>query len=1689
MKQRVLSLLLTGAMLLSMCPPGLALEPDSGGLCPHHTEHTESCGYREAVEGQPCGHIHDGDCGFVEAQEEIPCDMDCAETGEDGQIIHAEGCAYTPAVEGAPCQHEHDGECGYVPADPGQPCGFVCRICPVQAIIDALPAPEDITPDNRAGVEAQLEAIGAAYGELSDEEILQLDTARCEAAQDALAALDEQTGNNLPTPLAEDTGNFTVSGGALGTDYTYAGGVLTIEKETELAISGPGPDTSIQDKIVIKDGIVANVTLENVNIDVSGTNDACAFEVAGSATCNLTLMGENILKSGSGKAGLQVEESAALTVTGNGDGSLEVTGSNYCAGIGGGYMGAGGNVTIHSGQVTATGNIGAGIGGGYKGAGGTITISGGTVNVANGNGYAGIGAGGYGTGGDIIINGGKISTTESSIEGESVTINDGTVAVGGNIGGNFSTGDNGSAVIMAFSISDNSDDNKKNWSGVIFEGNAGRVYGNQTLQDNFEIESGKALTIPNGSTLTVESGKTLTNNGTIGCYGEITGNLVNNGTIMVGSNGIIPGNTSETIIRFPTDEKYLDKDGGQLNIPTDAEFVFPGMTVLNSGWYIVYQDITLDRRVTVNGNVSLILMDGKTLNVNGGINVSEGNELTIYGQTNHTGTLIATAKSTNYGAPGDAGIGGNAEGSTGTITINGGTVNATGGGNSSSFGGAGIGGGGDNSGTCGTITINGGNVTANGSYRSAGIGGGCYSNGGTITINGGTVAASGGGWGAAGIGNGKNGDGSTFSTGTDGNAFIVAKPKISDNGDDRKQNWSGVIFEGDEDGKVYGTPTLKTDATIPSDKKLEIPADKSLTIDNGVTLTNEGTITNDGTLTINKDDKLVNNGAIINNSSNQGITGEGTIEGTGTLSGSGNIAGTIKNNLPIAPTITTQPGNRTVSALQSAKFTVVATGNPAPSYQWQVSTNGGSNWTDIGGATSNSYTIDPTSGSMNGWQYRCVVKNDKGEVYSEAATLTVNKLTPTVNPPTTKSLTFNNTAQELINAGSTKGGELQYSLSEKDGYSTTIPKGTNAGDYTVYYKVVEDDDYSGTTAQSITATIDRATPTPDTPTGLTATYGEKLENVTLPTGWAWGAPNTSVGDVGNNNSFPAIYTHDSSGNYEEVKQSLTVTVQPAPRTITVKGKADSPTQVTLEDAVIDPSVAGDTVSYGKSDSSTGSITWQADKVFSNLKADTTYYFFAKVEANGNYAAAVSNEGVVIATPAKAVSSIKIADQPTTLTYTSGETLDLSGLSVTVEYDDGTNGTIIWSDNKLAADPAAGTVLTVTGHNGKTVTISYGGHSATTNALTVTQGTPPALSITGAPTTIYNGDSFTLGTSGGSSTGAITWEIVSGPAAVDGSGKVTVTGTGEIQIKAVKAADTDYTQAEATITLNAVTRPTPPTGGGGGGYTPPTTYPPTVEKPSEGGGAAVVSPSNPKPGDKVTVTPKPDGGYEVDKITTTGPNGKPVEVTRNPDGTYTFKQPTGKVKIEVTYKPVETPWNNPFSDVSEGDWYYEAVRFVHERGLMNGYSDGRFGPNDTLSRAQLAQILFNKEGRPGVDYLLDFSDVANEAWYTEAIRWATSQGIVGGYGNGTFGPNDPITREQLAVMLWRYSGSPAATNKELHFNDTDEISGFALEAIRWAVENGILNGYGDGRLGPQGQATRAQMAQMLKNFIENQEENT
>lgn len=248
-----------------------------------------------------------------------------------------------------------------------------------------------------------------------------------------------------------------------------------------------------------------------------------------------------------------------------------------------------------------------------------------------------------------------------------------------------------------------------------------------------------------------------------------------------------------------------------------------------------------------------------------------------------------------------------------------------------------------------------------------------------------------------------------------------------------------------------------------------------------------------------------------------------------------------------------------------------------------------------------------------------------------------------------------------------------------------------------------------------------------------------------------------------------------------------------------------------------------------------------------------------------------------------------------------------------------------------------------------------------------------------------------------------------------------------------------------------------------------------------GGTLKITPTSANAGHKVTITAKPDSGYSLEKLTVTDNKGNELALTDNGADKYAFTMPKGKVTVNVAFQPIEKPWNNHFQDVTADMWYYDAVKFVNETGLMNGLSNDVFAPNSNLSRAQLTQILYNREGRPSTERS-PFTDVSDESWYSNAVAWATEKGIVSGYGNGLFGPGDSITREQLAVMLWRYAGSPTPINKELHFNDVGEISSYALEALCWATENGIISGYSRQQLGPQGLATRAQVAQILMNYL-------
>ena len=156
--------------------------------------------------------------------------------------------------------------------------------------------------------------------------------------------------------------------------------------------------------------------------------------------------------------------------------------------------------------------------------------------------------------------------------------------------------------------------------------------------------------------------------------------------------------------------------------------------------------------------------------------------------------------------------------------------------------------------------------------------------------------------------------------------------------------------------------------------------------------------------------------------------------------------------------------------------------------------------------------------------------------------------------------------------------------------------------------------------------------------------------------------------------------------------------------------------------------------------------------------------------------------------------------------------------------------------------------------------------------------------------------------------------------------------------------------------------------------------------------------------------------------------------------------------------------------------------------MAGTSGTTFSPDTTTSRAMIAVILWRLEGSPATSEYTDFSDVADGVWYAEGVRWASSVGVVGGYPNGSFGPNDPITREQMAAMLYRYADYKGCDVTDLAdlsaFTDAEDISGYAVTALRWANAAGIVGGYGDGTLRPQGNARRSEAAAMLMRFCEN-----
>ena len=313
--------------------------------------------------------------------------------------------------------------------------------------------------------------------------------------------------------------------------------------------------------------------------------------------------------------------------------------------------------------------------------------------------------------------------------------------------------------------------------------------------------------------------------------------------------------------------------------------------------------------------------------------------------------------------------------------------------------------------------------------------------------------------------------------------------------------------------------------------------------------------------------------------------------------------------------------------------------------------------------------------------------------------------------------------------------------------------------------------------------------------------------------------------------------------------------------------------------------------------------------------------------------------------------------------------------------------------------------------------------------------------------------------------AVTWTSSNPSVATVENGVVTALARGTAVITAT-AADGSGASASCTVTVSSYLPPANPN------------YKITVE--ATQGGTVTADPTAAKAGATVTLTPAPDAGYQVGAVAVTDRFGDAVAVTENADGTYTFTMPNGQVTVTVTF--AEAPL--PFPDVTEGDWFYDAVRYAYETGLMDGVGDNLFAPNSQTTRAQLVTILYRLEGEPEVSGTSGFTDVEAGTWYTDAVAWAAANGIVNGTTDTTFAPGEDITREQLVTVLYRYAeskGYDVSASADLSgYPDAGQVQDYAQPAMAWAVAEGIVEGV-DGNLNPTGDATRAQIATILMRF--------
>ena len=420
---------------------------------------------------------------------------------------------------------------------------------------------------------------------------------------------------------------------------------------------------------------------------------------------------------------------------------------------------------------------------------------------------------------------------------------------------------------------------------------------------------------------------------------------------------------------------------------------------------------------------------------------------------------------------------------------------------------------------------------------------------------------------------------------------------------------------------------------------------------------------------------------------------------------------------------------------------------------------------------------------------------------------------------------------------------------------------------------------------------------------------------------------------------------------------------------------------------------------------------------------------------------------------KTLSSISVKTAPSKVTYTEGESFDKTGMVIEATYSDSSK-----KDVTTYTYTPTGALTT----SDTTITISYTEGSETktcTQTITVNAVTPPT------PTEY----TITFNVNGGS--GTIPSQTTSGQKL---SSLPTATRSGSYSFDGWYTAASGGTQITTAYVFSANTTVYAHwtyTGGGGGvgSYTP--SYTVSVDKTENG--TITVSPKSASKGDTVTITVKPDKGYELEMLKVLDKDGDALKLTEK-NGKYTFKMPGGKVTVKGSFA-AEAP-EQIFFDVPVNAYYYDAVKWAADKGITGGVGNDLFAPNAPCTRAQIVTFLWRAAGSPAPKSMSSFADVPADAFYAKAVAWAVENGITGGTGDGKFSPNATCTRAQAVTFLYRASGAPAVSGNAA-FSDVATNAYYAA-AVKWAEKNGITGGIGGGLFGSDNDCTRAQIVTFL-----------